>query len=257
MKTRIPKVRFKIAKLKDIIPLINFFLNPKEGGWDWSHYILNKYPELKKKLSNVKNKERRKKITQTFFEKQQKKEIENLNKAKERYQKTWERINDDVMITLSEIVEQKWPKNLDKITARISLCPINPRHIKSRTFDIYYKSSIHDSKATNIHEILHFIYFEKWKKLFPKIPEKKFDAPYLVWDLSEMATSIILSDKRIQKIFKHKPHPYKEHEKIKINEKYLLTYLREFYKKRKNFDNFLRDSWKFLNKNNNIIKGKI
>ena len=257
MKATIPKVKFKVAKPREIIPLINYFVNPKKSDWDWSNQIFNKYPELKKKLSKVKDKERRKKITKVFFEKQQKKELKTLNNVREKFQKAWDEINDEVMIALSEIVGQKWPKNAEKITARISLNPICLRYIKSRTFDIYYKSSIDTLKAISIHEIFHFIYFEKWKKLFPKTPEKKFNFPYLVWALSEMVPPIVLSNEKIQKIHEHKSHPYQEHVKMEVDGKCIFIDLIEFYKKRKSFDDFLRKSWKFLNKHNDVVKGKL
>jgi hypothetical protein len=251
-----PKIKFTIAKPKEIVPLINHFLNPRPRGWDWSHYILNKYPELKKKLVKATDKKKRNFITKNFFETYYKKEIGNLEKVRKEYQKAWDKINNKIMIALSEIVEYSWPKNCEKITARVSLCPINPRYIKSRTFDINYSASLHSMKAITIHEILHFIYFEKWKRIFPKIPEKKFEAPYLVWDLSELITSIVLSDKRIQNVFKHKPTPYKEHEKMKISGKCVLNYINELYKKRKNFEDFLRKSWRFVKKHKKEIGGK-
>ena len=70
-------------------------------------------------------------------------------------------------------------------------------------------------KSVAIHEILHFIYFEKWKKVFPKTQEKEFDAPHLVWQLSEMVPGIILNDKRVQNVFKYKFDSYKEYENFK------------------------------------------
>lgn len=60
-------------------------------------------------------------------------------------------------------------------------------------------------KAVSLHEILHFIYFEKWKQIFPQTNEKEFECPGLVWELSEMVPPIVLSDERMQKIFRHNP----------------------------------------------------
>jgi len=253
MKKVIPKVKFRIAELKEIIGLINYFLNPKKKGWDWSNKILKKYPKLKEKLENIKNIEKRKKITHKFFADTQRKEKKELEKSMKEFQKEWNKINNKVMETLSKVVEIKWPKDIKIIAAKVSLNPICPRNIKKKTFDVYYKANTHRMKEIAIHEILHFIYFEKWKEIFPKTKEKYFDAPYMIWQLSEMVPPIILSDKKIQKVFKHKPLAYKEYEAMKIKNKSLLSYFQEFYNKKKNFKDFLKKSYSFVKKHEKTI----
>jgi len=150
------------------------------------------------------------------------------------------------MKVLSEVVEQDWPDRDKKILARISLNPICPRYIKQRTFDLFYKSKLEYMKSVAIHEILHFIYFEKWKKVFPKTPKKEFDAPYLIWQLSEMVPKIILNDKQVQNVFRYRFSSYKEYENFKLNGKPLLSYLQSFYENKKDFADFLKKSWKFV-----------
>ena len=50
--------------------------------------------------------------------------------------------------------------------------------------------------------MLSFLYFEKWKSLYPKMDRRKFDTPYIEWHLSEIVAPIILNDKRIQRLLK-------------------------------------------------------
>jgi hypothetical protein len=197
--------------------------------------------------------EKRKKIANKFFADVQIKEKKELKKAVNKFKKGWNKINDRIMNTLSEVVEMDWPENARIIISKASLNPICPRYIKKRTFDVYYKASSYRMKEVAIHEILHFIYFEKWKEAFPKTKEKHFDAPYMVWQLSEMVPPVILSDKRVQKVFKHKPLAYKEYELIKIKNRPLLSYIQEFYNKRKNFKDFLKKSYAFVRKHEKII----
>ncbi len=247
----LPKVKFKVAPFEHYINSINYFLSPKKD-WDKSYKILNLYPKLKKKLKGIVDKEKRTKITKEFFKELQEKDKKEFEIAKKHFQKEWNKINNKVMIALSEILEIKWPKNTMKIIAFVNPNPICPRNIKKRTYDIYYKSKI--MKDISLHEILHFIYFEKWKQVFPKTKEKEFDMPYLVWSLSEMVPAVILKDERIQKIFKHKPLVYQEYINFKIKNKPLLKHLQGFYNKRKNFEDFLKQSWRFVNKYKKEIK---
>jgi len=242
----IPKVEFSVAPLDKIFSEIHHFLNPAKGDWDWSGAIYWGYPKLKSKLQNVKDKKKRKEIEYRFFTEVFKRERIELEKKQKIFQREWNKINDKVMLVLSEIIEQEWFERDRKIFARVSLNPICSRWIKSRIFDVYYKDSPRRMKSTAIHEILHFIYFEKWRTLFPNTKEKEFDGPHLVWQLSEMVPGIILNDKRVQNIFKYKFNSYKEYKNFKLNGKPLLSYLQDFYDNRKNFADFLKKSWKFV-----------
>lgn len=82
-----------------------------------------------------------------------------------------------------------------------------------------------------MHECCHFLYFEKWKQLFPNINSKKFESPYLEWHLSEILAPIILNDARIQKLLKRKADFYMEHKRIKIGNKTVPKYFNDLYKK--------------------------
>ena len=68
-----------------------------------------------------------------------------------------------------------------------------------------------------------------------------------------MVPGIILNDKRIQKVFKHKFDSYKEYGNFKLNGKPLLSYLQDFYDGRKDFADFLKKSWKFVKKHKKEI----
>ena len=249
----IPKVEFSVVPLDKIFSLIHYLLNPVKGDWDWSNAIYKNYPELKDKLQNIKDKKERKEIEYHFFTEVFNKERIELEKRAKIFQREWNKINDDIMLVLSKVIEQEWSEKDKKIFARISLNPICPRYIKQRTFDLFYKQKPKYMKSVAIHEILHFMYFEKWKKIFPKTNEKEFDTPHLVWQLSEMLPGIILNDKQVQNVFKYKFDSYKEYENVKLNGKPLLSYLQDFYDNRKNFADFLRKSWKFVKKYEKVI----
>ena len=242
----IPKVKFEAAPLKHYINMIYHKLNPRKEDWDWSDRIFKNYPGLEKKLKGINDYDKRVKIIYDFFKQTEKNKKVKLRESCLRFQRSWNKINNKALEALSEVVEINWPKNTMKIAAYVTLNPICPRWIKKRTFDIYYKFNIRKMKAVSLHEILHFIYFEKWKQVFPKTKEREFDKPYLVWQLSEMVPPIILKDERIQKVFRHKPPAYKEYVKFKIDKKPLLEYFQEFYDNKKDFEDFLKQSWKFV-----------
>ncbi len=249
----IPKVEFSVASLKVTLPIIQDFLNPRKNDWDWSGSIYRHYPELKNRLDRIKDINKRKKIEKEFFEEIFYEKKDELEMKKKIFQKEWNKVNDKIMIALSEVMEQKWPKQDRKIYAGISLNPICPRWIKDRSFDVFYDSTIKQMKETVIHEASHFLYFEKWKKVFPQTKEEEFDYPYLVWKLSEMVPAIILNDKKIQEVFRFKFGSYDEFQNFLLNGQPILSYLQEFYDNRESFEDFLVKSWEFVKGNEKEI----
>jgi len=248
-----PKVEFNPAPFEHVIGPIDLFLNPQKGRWDWSPKILSRYPVLNANLENTQEISKRKRITHKFFRKFI---LENKNLMKKKtllFQKEWDKINNSYMKTLSFIVEIDWSEKDKKMLAFVSPNSICPRNIKERWFDVFFSSSVEHMKGTAIHEILHFLYFEKWKQVFPETSEKEFNSPYLVWKLSEMVPPVILSDKKIQKIFLHTPGVYQEYKKLKIKGKPLLDYIQKFYSNRRNFEDFLKKSWIFVKKHEKEI----
>jgi len=253
MKNEHPRVKFEVAKFSHVINPLIYFLNPKEGDWNWSGIILNRYPALRKNLDNLDDFEERKRTISGFFKSLMKENRKDFEDKVEVFQGEWNRVSESYMNALEEVLEFKWPEKDKIITAFIGPNPICPRNITQRTFDICYQFDLDKLKALSFHEILHFAYFEKWKQVFPETNKGEFDRPHLVWHLSEMVPGIILNDERFQEIFKHRHNVYKVYCDLKINGKFLLGYLREFYESRENFEDFLRKSWDFVNKHNGEI----
>ena len=250
----LPKVQFCIAPKNETLSLLNYFLNPPKDSFDWSNIIFEFYPALKKRLEIAKDKKDRRKITAGFFSDVYDQEKQVLLSNAELFQEEWNKINDRVMKALSDVVELAWPSDFKMFTARVSLNPICPRFIKKRVFDVFYRRTIRQMQAVSIHELLHFIYFERWKTVFPDTKEREFDTPYLVWHLSEMVPGIILNDPRIRGIVKNwKYHSYKEYEAIKINGISMLSRLQDLYDDRTSFATFLQEAWKFVQKNEKLI----
>lgn len=235
-----PKLKFETASVDQIIDILNGFVEGDKRGW-----IFSAYPDLKEKL-NGKLRSKREKIIYTFFKDIEKKA--NLEKKSREFQKSWDVINDKIMRALSNVVEIEWPENCKIIVGRVTVNPICPRYLEFRTFDINYKFDESKMKPVSIHELLHFIYFEKWKDTFPNANKREFDSPYLAWKLSEIVPKSILSDARIQRIYRNEPRVYDKFYDIKIKGKGMLDYFQEIYDGRRNFADFLRKSWAFANK---------
>ncbi|MFH1745189.1 MAG: hypothetical protein ABH881_03420 [bacterium] len=245
-----PRVKFTNIPLSQEIDWIYGFLF--QNDWGWGKYIIKKHPELKK-IYILKTEEKRISFLKKYIVKFKKENKKIIEKNKIKYQKEWQKIEKDFFITLSQITQTDWPKN-KTIKAMISINPICPRFLNNWSFSIFFnfKKKSH-AIETIMHECCHFLYFEKWKKLYPKMNHKKFESPYIEWHLSELAAPIILNDKRIQKLLKQKAEFYEEHKKIKIKDKTAPQYFTYLYKKNKNFKEFLNISYQIIKINKKLF----
>lgn len=249
------KVKFTNMPLSKEVDWIHGFLF--QNKWGWGKYIIKKYPKIKKVFS-FKDETKQVKFLKDYIIKFKKENYKLIEKNKIKYQTEWQKIEKDFFTVLSEIIQTKWPKNKKLIKAMISINPICPRFLKNWSFSIFYNyKKISYALEVIMHESCHFLYFEKWKKLYPKVNNKKFESPHLEWHLSEILAPIILNDIRIQKLLKRKADFYTEHKKIKIRNIIAPKYFNSLYKKiikNKNFDEFLKKSYFIIKKNKQLFK---
>ncbi|NLE07057.1 MAG: hypothetical protein GX627_00335 [Parcubacteria group bacterium] len=251
----IPKVKFtNISLTKEINWMYGFLFQDK---WGWGKYIIKKHPKIKKVFS-LKTEAEQLKFLRNYIIRYKKNNQKLIEKNKTKYQKEWHKVEKDFFIILSEIIQINWPKNRKIIKAMISINPICPRFLNDWSFSIFYNyKKIFHAMEVIMHESCHFLYFEKWKKLYPEMDNKKFESPYLEWHLSEILAPIILNDPRIQKLLKRKADFYVEHKKLKIGNKTVPKYFNDLYKKNnmnKNFDEFLKESYEAIKKNKKLFK---
>ena len=254
----IPKVKFKLADINFETSMIYYFLFPFRGT---SKIIYKRHKKLKNLLKTAKNKKERLRIIRNYSKNFWKDNIKELEENSKLFKKEWSKINDKYMITLSQVLETNWPVERKNIIAFVSINPIYPRFLKNWSFSIFgLQKNIKRLNEIIAHEILHFLYFKKWKEVFPNSNERTFDIPYLEWNLSEILAPVILSNPRIQTIIKQKPIGYPEHKKIKINKKTVIKHFGLIYRKslkeKEPFGEFLKKSYKEAKKHKDLIKWK-
>ncbi len=228
------RLNFRLAPIEYDSKQIHHFLNPDEEDWDWSKYIKDCYPELNKGDSKQKVHE-----FVTCFREEHKKDLQNKLTD---YKREFEKTIDKIVSEFKKILELDTIK-VNKINILISLSPINPYDLERKKFSVYWNFSIKDMIAISIHEIFHFLYFEKWKEIFPETKIKDFEPPSLIWHLSELIVPVVLNDKKIQKIFEYDHRTYEEYNKLKINNKSINEIILNLYKNRKDFSSFLKEAY--------------
>ena len=121
--------------------------------------------------------------------------------------------------------------------------------VKNRNWDSWSFCVTHDRNDTIsiiTHEISHFLYFKKFKEIFPKISRKNYEAPRKEWLLSELVAVIISHDPRILKIVGIKDDFYPEHKILTVGGELLTEAISKLYKEyvidKNNFSEFIKKS---------------
>ena len=58
--------------------------------------------------------------------------------------------------------------------------PICPRFLKERFFDVFYKNSEYGALGMSIHEMIHYVWFYVWNRLFNDSYDE-YETPSLKW----------------------------------------------------------------------------
>lgn len=232
----IPKLKFKYLTLEETSDILLWTLKDTDNILSVKEGTLFLYPELKRltKEDNIKD------IIQDRYNNF----IKKNNKLQEEYTTIWNEYNDKYMLEISNYLNIKWPKEYKEISVGIGLIPVCPRYIKEKAFDIHKKNK-EDLIDTCMHELCHFLFFEKCKEIYPNWKYEDFDSPSLLWYLSEIIIDPILNSDGIQKIYKHKFKCYDIFYNVEIDNISLLDKITSIYKNN-SIETAIKESYNYL-----------
>jgi len=184
-----PQIKFKLNKNLDK-RVANNFLFLKGGGIDFGKGIIKDHPKLGS-LRNIKQREKRKKLISNYIDSFYQIHRPQLQNIAQKFNREWRKKEKEFFNSIAKIFKNyPWPKG--KYIGYLSIFNCNPRNLKDKTFQIYYK---HPAGVVYVtaHELLHFIFYDysekKFKKDFKKISEGK------LWKISEVFNSVLFSFK--------------------------------------------------------------
>ena len=108
------------------------------------------------------------------------------------YQNEWDRHRPVIQSTFENLFSIDLKGILNDMTANITLNPVCPRFLVSHSFDIFYLNSPAGALGLSLHEIVHFLWFQIWQKLFLDNPAE-YESPNLKWVFSEMVVDLFLN----------------------------------------------------------------
>lgn len=242
-----PKIIFQPMTLKDNIDLVKWAFFENSDSLDIYKYTIQYFPELASINKNTKSK----KTIYTIIEKivsanYYKNKAKILQKVQE-YTKIWDLYNDNYFKALCEYLNVNFPDNIKVINAYIGLIPVFPRYLESFSFaispDINKKSLI----ETCAHEVCHFLWFIKWKQLYPNCKKEEFESPFITWKYSEMVVDPILNSKEINDMLKITAKAYDYFYELKDDKTYVMQRLNDIYNSDDSIENIIQKGYEYIN----------
>jgi len=233
-------VKFEVMSKENQIRIIQDFLSSEN---DLSNIIAT-YFNIE--LKDFNNENKIKLIVENNYDLR----IKDLEKSKIRFQKVW----DENQEFLNNEFKQIFKENFDfNCKAYVNLNPVWPRFLKKKSFDVNLDSNDGYLLLSSAHEIVHFIWFEIFKRNFPNIKKENYEYPNIAWFVSELAIEPIFEFSNLKKLSTSKP-AYDYFYTDKIGDKTLAQIANQIFKESKNIDDFQKNMMAYFEKVENINK---
>ena len=241
----IPKIEFELISLEENIDFVKWSFFEKDDNINIHKCTIELFNELSSLDINDKSEDSYKYIEE-IVEKHYNKEKQKMLDGIKKYTNIWNKYNNKYFKMLSNYLSISFPKKVKVIKAKIGLLPVFPRYINDFSFALYH--TLDDNKLIEVcaHETLHFLWFEKWKQLYPNTPINHFDSPYLEWKYSEMVTDPILNNKPFNELFSFEEKGYDSFYELYDNNELVMDKLRNIYSKDDTTDNKIKEGYKYI-----------
>ena len=115
------------------------------------------------------------------------------------YSQYWDVCRSQISAALSDAFSVDCSRLFNDLQCNVTMNPIEPRFLREHRFDIFYLNSERGAIGESIHEIIHFMWFYVWNRLFGDDYDA-YERPSLKWILSEMVVESIMKDERLRSI---------------------------------------------------------
>lgn len=257
---KIPKIVVKQIDIETNIKIVTRFISPtfnkhnKTLSFTKRSYQL--FPELVGKINNdMSDKEVREIVAPVVIKKlkENKEQIENrIIDLKDEFSK----IGAKLLITLADVHETKWPDDCNYVYCYVGYIPMCPRNVRTKEYYVSCHSSLDSNLKTSVHEMGHFMFYEKWQEIYGPVAEKDISRPAARWYLEEMIVDPLLNDERIQNIIPGEQKAYKQFYTEMIDGLSIIGNIKKIHNNSNSIEDFIKKAYFFISNNIDEINRK-
>lgn len=226
----------------------------------WSKPLYYFYPQLDKNYAESLSFTERKAYIESTMRAVYTELEDTINEKTVLYKNYWDTCKVQITAALQDAFGIDCTSQFNDIQCNLSINPIEPRFLKEHCYDTFYLNSEKGAIGTGIHEIIHFVWFTVWNRLFQDSYDE-YERPSLKWILSEMVVESIMKDERLSSINPYFPREnggciYPYFFDMIIDDKLLLDTLDEMYLTQ-NIEDFMQNSYAYCKEHEAAIRAHI
>lgn len=253
----IPRITVEKMDLELNTRLICRYVNPefnrayKFRAFDERTYLL--YPELRGKISDGMSDDEiyrivRPCVEQVFIQKEA-----EMNQKIVQLQSAFDIIQSPLMTNLINSFEMNWPEEQETIICNVGYVSSFPRNVITKSFFISYEKETDMLMMASIHEINHFVLFEKCKQMHGYDKPKEPLYPDTLWFLEEMAVDPTLNIPCIQNVASYPQRAYDQFYECMIDGFSAEQHIINIYESRVSIADFLDTAYDFIEAHKNLL----
>ncbi len=185
---------------------------------------------------------------------------DTINEKLSLYSAHWAACKEQSTAALSDAFDVDCSKLFHDLRCNVTMNPIMPRFLQEHSFDVFYLSSDKGAVGLALHELVHFVWFYVWNRLFGDSYDE-YERPSLKWILSEMVVEPVMKDERLSSINPYFPREhggcvYPYFFDMEVDGKLVLDTLDAMYRSQR-IEDFMRDSYAYCRKYETEIREHI
>lgn len=246
-------VTFTNPGLDYSVESIMLFQNDAQSEW-WRNALFEVYPQLSRAAFDTLNHGRQKDYLRDNLNEFFRTNEQDVSEKAIQYNEHWHRHKTAIEDAFSDAFGMDCHNSYNDIEGRITLNPVCPRFLDTRTFDVFYQYSGNGAVCIAQHEALHFVWFDVWRRHF-KDDITEYETPNIKWIFSEAAVDAITrNDKRLYEKFPpHILYAYDEFYGVIVEGVPMLEALNDIYK-RTDITGFMEKGYELILKHETEIR---
>ncbi len=252
-----PKIAVRKMDQELNIKLICKYVNPEFNKKNKSRpfaertYLL--YPELRGKILDSMDDEEIYKVVKPSVERVYLEKELDIERKIIQLQEAFDIIQDELISNLLCTFELKWPEEYKRFTCYVGCISSFPRNVMTKEFFVSYEKDIDMLMMASIHEINHFLLFEKWKQMHGYDRKNEPLYPDTLWFLEEMVVDPTLNIPCIQNVAPYPQKAYEQFYERMIDGIPAENHIINMFINRTSIENFLNTAYDFIDKNKSIL----
>ena len=246
----IPKIKVKISDIEfntqSVAELLYDDFSEKNKTLPFKKRVFNAFPQLATAMMNGMTNAEIYNVVKRMMYKEYEKYADEMEKRRMELLSKFEVFQSAIIPKMLDLFEVEWPKEHQDITCYLGLYAVFPRNVLTKEYWIHYKTAEDVVMRASIHEINHFILFEKWKAMHGYTLQDEPSYPDVLWFLEEMAVDPTLNTKEMQEVAPYPQKAYQIFYDNSINDMPIEEHIIKLFKERKNMADFLDRVYKFI-----------